>query len=237
MDASLCGVLRAFFADFLSLLSGMKRSVPLSTTVSTCLADMIILLLGLGCRAHLAPAPLPVGETGVARARAARGGGGSPGLHKRISLVRAFVPGGPRGRSGRPPRPVPDLPGLHPCPREGGALSSKQKKGVCAAAKRRPVGSRETGYKGTRRRVSIAPPLGGTRDRVPPASDTSASSREGSTPLAETLRGSVHESPVRRLPHAHKKVSARKLNLTERRRSSRSTLSRSPFELSGRPCE
>src|SRR6266849_8883427 len=119
MDASLCGVLRAFFADFLSLLSGMKRSVPLSTTVSTCLADMIILLLGLGCRAHLAPAPLPVGETGVARARAARGGGGSPGLHKRISLVRAFVPGGPRGRSGRPPRPVPDLPGLHPCPREG----------------------------------------------------------------------------------------------------------------------
>src|SRR5712692_4520344 len=50
-----------------------------------------------------------------------------------------------RGRSGTPPRPVPDLPGLHPCPREGGALSSKQKKGVCAAAKRRPVGSRETG--------------------------------------------------------------------------------------------
>src|SRR5260370_31844581 len=48
----------------------MKRSVPLSTTVSTCLADMIILLLGQGCKAHLAPAPLPVGETGVARARA-----------------------------------------------------------------------------------------------------------------------------------------------------------------------
>src|SRR5450631_1355508 len=82
-------------------------------------------------------------------------------------------------------------------------LALKQNKGVCAAAKRRPVGSRETGQKGTRRRVSIAPPLGGTRDRVPPASDTSASSREGSTPLAETLRGSVHESPVRRLPHAH----------------------------------
>src|SRR5712692_8662740 len=78
MDASLCGVLRAFFADFLSLLSGMKRSVPLSTTVSTCLADMIILLLGLGCRAHLAPAPLPVGETGVARARAAGAEGDHP---------------------------------------------------------------------------------------------------------------------------------------------------------------
>src|SRR3979490_1240093 len=87
MDASLCGVLRAFFGDFLSLLSGIKISVPLATTVSTDLADMIILLLGLGCRAHRAPAPLPVRETGAARARAAgaegerggRGGGGIPG--------------------------------------------------------------------------------------------------------------------------------------------------------------
>jgi len=34
--------LAAFFGDFLSLFSGMKLSVPLSTTVSTCLADMII---------------------------------------------------------------------------------------------------------------------------------------------------------------------------------------------------
>src|SRR5713101_437554 len=78
MAASLCGILRAFFGDFLSLLSGMKRSVPLSATISTCLADMIILLLGLGCRAHLAPAPLPVGETGVARARAAGAEGDHP---------------------------------------------------------------------------------------------------------------------------------------------------------------
>jgi len=60
-------------------------------------------------------------------------------------------------------------------------LALKQNKGVCAAAKRRPVGSRETGQKGTRRRVSIAPPLGGTRDRVPPASDTV--SREGLKPI------------------------------------------------------
>src|SRR5712692_2936130 len=78
IDASPCGVLRAFFGDFLSLLSGMKRSVPLSTTISTFLADMINLLLGLGCRAHLAPAPLPVGETGVARARAAGAEGDRP---------------------------------------------------------------------------------------------------------------------------------------------------------------
>ena len=34
-----------------------------------------------------------------------------------------------RGRSGRPPRPVPDLPGLHPCSREGGALSSQTERG------------------------------------------------------------------------------------------------------------
>src|SRR5260370_10403876 len=56
----------------------MKLSVPLSTTVSTCLADMIILLLGLGCRAHLAPAPLPVGGTGVARAMGAGAEGDHP---------------------------------------------------------------------------------------------------------------------------------------------------------------
>jgi hypothetical protein len=41
----------------------------------------------------------------------------------------------------------------------------------------------------------MAPPLGGTRDRVPPASDTV--SREGLKPNAETHCGSVHESPVR----------------------------------------
>src|SRR6266851_3719128 len=145
IDASPCGVLRAFFGDFLSLLSGMKRSVPLSTTISTFLADMINLLLGLGCRAHLAPAPLPVGETGVARARAAGAEGDRPACTSGLRLWKPFRLCRPRGRSGRPPRPVPDLPGLHPCPREGGALNSKQKKGVCAAAKRRPVGSRETG--------------------------------------------------------------------------------------------
>lgn len=51
-----------------------------------------------------------------------QGGGGSPGLHKRIAAVKALPACRPRGRLGRPPRPVPDLPGLHPCRREGGAL-------------------------------------------------------------------------------------------------------------------
>jgi hypothetical protein len=156
----------------------------------------------MGAGAHLAPAPLPVGETGVARARAAGRGGGSPGLHKRIVVVRAFGTVRAEGRGDRPGRSriVRDFTLARA---RAEPLAPQTKEGVCAAAKRRPVGSRETGQKGTRRRVSIAPPLGGTRDRVPPASDTSASSREGSTPLAETLRGSVHESPVRRLPHAH----------------------------------
>ncbi len=36
--------------------------------------------------------------------------------------------------------------------------------------------------------------------------------RAGSKPLAETLRGSVHESPVRRLPHARKKRFNRSLS-------------------------
>jgi hypothetical protein len=103
------------------------------------------------------------------KGKGGRGGGGSPGLHKRTLNVR--VSGVVLRAEGRSPRPVPDLPGLHPCRREGGALSS-QKKGVWAAAKRRSVGSRETGEKGTRRRISIAPPGGGTRDRVPPARDT-----------------------------------------------------------------
>src|SRR5450755_4004529 len=77
-------------------------------------------------------------------------------------------------------------------------LALKQNKGVCAAAKRRPVGSRETGQKGTRRRVSIAPPLGGTRDRVPPASDTV--SREGLKPIGRDALRLSFTKPQRARP-------------------------------------
>src|SRR5712691_2072845 len=84
----------------------MKLSVPFSTIVSTCSADMIILLLGLGCRVHLAPAPLPVGETGVARARAAGAEGDHPACTSGFRWwqlsgldVRAEGRGDRRGRS------------------------------------------------------------------------------------------------------------------------------------------
>ncbi|MCP1976724.1 hypothetical protein M2241_005455 [Bradyrhizobium elkanii] len=42
ITASLCGVLRAFLGDFLSLLSGMRTSVPSGIPID--LADMIDLL-------------------------------------------------------------------------------------------------------------------------------------------------------------------------------------------------
>jgi hypothetical protein len=90
---------------------------------------MINLLLGLGCRAHLAPAPMPVGETGVARARAVGAEGDRPACTSGLRLWKSFRLCCPRGRSGRPPRPVPDPPGLHPCPRDGGALCPQTEKG------------------------------------------------------------------------------------------------------------
>src|ERR1700730_3059724 len=110
----------------------MKISVPLATTVSTDFADMIDLLLGLGCRAHLTPcAPARRRDRG-SKGKGGRGGGGSPGLHKRIPVVRAFGAVRAEGRGDRSGRSR-SFPGLHPCPREGGALSG-QKEGRMGAA-------------------------------------------------------------------------------------------------------
>src|SRR6266700_6033375 len=78
MVASLCGVLRAFFGDFLSLLSGMKTSVPLSTTVPTDLADMIDLLRVMGAARTSRLRPCPSARPGVASARATRAEGDHP---------------------------------------------------------------------------------------------------------------------------------------------------------------
>lgn len=95
---------------------------------------------------HLAPAPLPVGETGVAKASAAGRRGITRPAQADCNLttvrndVRAEGRGNRRGRSRI-------FAGLHACLREGGALSSRTNKGVCTAAKRRSAGSRETGLK------------------------------------------------------------------------------------------
>jgi hypothetical protein len=48
---------------------------------------------------------------------------------------------------------------------------------------------------------------GGARERVPPASDTLFFCARDRSRMAETPRGSVHESPVRPLPHAPKQKS------------------------------
>ena len=165
---------------------------------------MIILLLGLGCRAHLAPAPLPVGETGVARARAAGAEGDHPAC---TSGFRWWQLSGlrPRGRSGRPPRPVPDLPRLHPCPREGGAISNPNKKGrLCRSEAKASRQSRD--------RLKRHPQEGqhsaaSWRDPGPSASGerlnrATTCCAMGLKPKAETHCGSVHESPVRFTAHA-----------------------------------
>src|SRR5450631_3297443 len=74
---------------------------------------------------------LPVGETGVARARAAGRGGGSPDLHKRIAVVRAFGAVRAEGRGDRPGRSriVRDF----TLARAGQAIRSLTKKAVWAA--------------------------------------------------------------------------------------------------------
>ena len=82
-------------------------------------------------KAQRCAATLPVGETGVARARAAgvegdhppEGARGrarlhAPGAHGFVKILRR------RGRPGRPLRPAPASV-LHPCAREGGALSDR----------------------------------------------------------------------------------------------------------------
>lgn len=68
MEAALCGVLRALFGDFLSLLRGTKTSDPLSMTISTRLADMIDLLLRLRRKRTCALQPCLSARPGVASA-------------------------------------------------------------------------------------------------------------------------------------------------------------------------
>lgn len=78
--------------------------------------------LGKGCRhAKRAPETLPVGETGVARARADPPEGDHPACTRLDAPWPCEIPRR-RGRSGRPAGPAAQP--LHPGLREGGALSS-----------------------------------------------------------------------------------------------------------------
>jgi hypothetical protein len=67
--------------------------------------------------------------------------------------------------------------------------------GTRARAKRRPFASPETGEKGSRRSVSIAPPQAGRGTDCPRRGVPQSCVRDRSR-RAETLRGSVHESPA-----------------------------------------
>jgi hypothetical protein len=61
----------------------------------------------------------------------------------------------------------------------------------------------ETKWQPQERQHSAGAERGGTRDRVPPARDTLFRARDRSR-TAETPRGPVHESPVRRMPRAQR---------------------------------
>src|SRR5690606_13218275 len=88
IDASLCGVLRAFFGCFLSLLRGMKTSLPFSTTGAVfAFVVMVFLLWGQGCSAALRCSPGRRRDRGGCKAQGQTGGGGSPGLHERIEVM------------------------------------------------------------------------------------------------------------------------------------------------------
>ena len=80
------------------------------------------------------------------KGKGGRGGGGSPGLHKRIAAVEALLALPSALKVGETD------PGRSRIFRDftlararAEPLAPKQKEGVCAAAKRRSVGSRETG--------------------------------------------------------------------------------------------
>src|SRR5690606_5890597 len=87
IDASLCGVFRAFFGCFLSLLSGMKTVAPFSMAGAAFAFVVMVFLLWAWVAAQRCAAALPVGETGGCKGKGDRGGGGSPGLHKRIGVM------------------------------------------------------------------------------------------------------------------------------------------------------
>jgi hypothetical protein len=207
----------------------MKISVPFSTTVSTFLADMIDFPCFHGRETRTSRLrPCPSARPGVASATATRAEGDRPpfraaqgaGLHKRVPSFGEEDRRKSAEDAGRPLGSAPVLAGALARARGGApSVSFMRKRSIGPVPAKPPGGATK---KSSRRAVR--------RDAGPSASrEGYVIAREGSKPLAETLRGSVHESPVRRLPHARKKISARKLYPRERHRSSRSTLSRGHF--------
>lgn len=87
IDASLCGVLRAFFGCFLSLLSGMKTVVPFSTVGALVSVVVMVFLLLAWVGAQRCAPTLPVGESGGCKVQGRPGRRGSPDLHKRIEAI------------------------------------------------------------------------------------------------------------------------------------------------------
>jgi hypothetical protein len=149
----LAGILRRL----LSLLSGMKISVPLSMMVSDCFADMTDLVLGfMGAERSSRLRPCPSARPGVASASASRTEGDHPPagpLKERICtsewLTAKIQDVRERGRLGRPLGSAAALAGASPWRARGGAhSSSREKRSVSAERQRRPLAGRATGLKG-----------------------------------------------------------------------------------------
>jgi len=92
---------------------------------------------------------LPVGETGGCKGQGGRGGGGSPDLHKRMSVMTDVLNVASARKVGETTPDGAGLPALHPCPRQGAAPPSSPP-GVSVSGSRargpdQDVQSRETG--------------------------------------------------------------------------------------------
>jgi hypothetical protein len=165
----------------------MKISVPFSTTVSTFLADMIDFPCFHGRETRTSRLrPCPSARPGVASATATRAEGDRPpfraaqgaGLHKRVPSFGEEDRRKSAEDAGRPLGSAPVLAGALARARGGApSVSFMRKRSIGPVPAKPPGGATK---KSSRRSVSIAPPSGGTRDRVPPARDTLSRARDRS---------------------------------------------------------
>jgi hypothetical protein len=122
--------------------------------------------------AHLAPAPLPVGETGGSKGKGGRGGGGSPCLHKRIAAVEALPATASARKVGETAPAGLGSSGTSPLPARGAEPhGSSQKKGAyqrSASGATRGPRDRLTGQPQERQHSADAACGGGTRGPTAP---------------------------------------------------------------------